>query len=71
MINSKLSFREEWLSPNGKYLVLVRKFRDDPQILVSHWVFNNNKRKGILYRNLPKYVVEKIEELKAEASFRR
>jgi hypothetical protein len=53
-----------WVSPNGKYKVLVRRFTGDNQILVDYWKLVNGKQKDIRYKDLPKYVKKQIVVLK-------
>lgn len=59
--------RISWESPNGKYKVLVRFFDGDVFPEVGFWVLKPNKKFGhIRHKNLPKYVLAKIEEMKVE-----
>ncbi|RDW17601.1 hypothetical protein CWR48_13875 [Oceanobacillus arenosus] len=56
--------RKRW--NDGKYAVNVRKF-EDGQISVGFWkVDKNGKLHDIRYKDLPKYVVAKIEEFEKE-----
>lgn len=60
--------RNLWISDNGKYKVLVRKFEDD-QILVSFWqISKQGQNKHIWLKDLPQYVVDQIDLMKAEVS---
>lgn len=53
---------------NDKYRVLVRRFEGDNQILVDYWQLDRTgNTKAIRYKDLPQYVIEKINELKSLA----
>lgn len=51
---------------NDKYRVLVRRFEGDNQILVDYWQLDRTgNTKAIRYKDLPQYVLKKINELKS------
>lgn len=54
---------------NDKYRILVRRFQGDNQILVDYWQLDKTcNTKAIRYKDLPQYVIEKINELKSLAN---
>lgn len=60
-----------WISDNGKYKVLVRHFDEDPGPLVGVWAHKSNGKFGpVKYRDLPGFVLEKIEEMKSQVMFK-
>ena len=61
-------YSKDWISPNGKYYVKVRRFKADyPDIDVIHKVFVGERKKYIRHRDLPQYVKEQIELMRQEA----
>lgn len=58
--------RNEWVSENGKYKILARKYGDQTSLVSCFIKKDKDKYRVARNKDLPKYVLNKINEMRKE-----